>query len=96
MNKEQIIESIRSEKAFLQANFGVEEIGLFGSYARGEQKPDSDVDILVKLKIKTLHNYIAFIDYLQEKLKSKVDVVTKHDHLSERFLNLIGKDIIYV
>ena len=96
MDKQSIIESIKAGKPYLQKQFGVEEIALFGSYARGEEKPDSDVDILVKLKIKTLHNYIAFIDYLQEKLKSKVDVVTKHDHLSERFMKLIGKDIIYV
>jgi len=96
MNKNNIIESIRAEKQYLQKQFGVEEIALFGSYARGEEKPDSDVDILVKMKVKTLRNYIGIIDYLQDKLKVKVDLVAKNDTLSERFMRLIGKDIIYV
>ena len=72
------------------------EIALFGSYARGEENADSDVDIMVKMRVKTLRNYIGIIDYLQEKLKAKVDLVTKHDNLSERFLRLITKYIVYV
>ena len=96
MNKLEIIESIKTEKPYLQEHFGVEEIALFGSYARGEEKSDSDVDILVKMRIKTLRNYIGIIDYLQEKLKAKVDLVTKHDFLSEKFLSIVNKDIIYV
>jgi predicted nucleotidyltransferase len=96
MNKQAIIETIKNAKPYLQEKFGVEEIALFGSYARGEEKENSDIDILVKLNKKTLRNYIGFIDYLQEKLKSKVDVVTKHEHLSDRFLRLVGKDLIYV
>ena len=96
MNKQSIIESIKAEKPYLQKQFGVEEIALFGSYARGEENQDSDVDILVKMKIKTLRNYIGIIDYLQEKLKAKVDLVTKQDNISERFARLINKDIIYV
>jgi predicted nucleotidyltransferase len=96
MNKKAIIDSIKAEKPYLQEHFGVEEIALFGSYARGEETADSDVDILVKMKTKTLRNYIGIIDYLQEKLKSKVDLVTKSDYISERFLRVISKDIIYV
>ncbi|MFY9309672.1 MAG: nucleotidyltransferase family protein [Bacteroidia bacterium] len=96
MNKQEIITSIKAEKLYLQEHFGVEEIALFGSYARGEENKDSDLDILVKMRKKTLRNYIGIIDYLQDKLKVKVDLVTKHDHLSERFLRLITKDIIYV
>ncbi|HRN94975.1 MAG TPA: nucleotidyltransferase family protein [Chitinophagales bacterium] len=96
MTKKAIIETIKAEKPYLQEKFGVEEIALFGSYARGEENTDSDVDILVKLKIKTLRNYIGIIDFLQEKLHAKVDLVTKHNRLSERFLRLVSKDIIYV
>ena len=96
MNKQEIISSIKAEKPYLEKQFGVEEIALFGSYARGEETPESDIDILVKMKIKTLRNYIGIIDYLQDKFKAKVDLVTKHDFLSERFLRIVNKDIIYV
>lgn len=96
MNKQAIIDTIKTIKPYLQEKFGVEEIALFGSFARDEGNEGSDIDILVKLNNKTLRNYIGFIDYLQDKLRSKVDVVTKHDHLSERFLRLVSKDLIYV
>jgi len=96
MNKQSIIETIKAEKPYLQKTFGVEEIALFGSYARGEEQADSDVDILVKMNDKSLRSFIGIIDYLQEKLHRKIDLVTKHNYLSPRFLNLINKDVIYV
>jgi uncharacterized protein len=96
MNKQSIITSIKAEKNYLQQHFGVEEIALFGSYARGEEKPDSDIDILVATKTKTLSNYFSLLDYLQAKFQKKIDLVTKHKGLSERFVTIINKDIIYV
>ena len=96
MNKVSIIESIKDEKSYLQEHFGVEEIALFGSYARGEENMDSDVDILVKMDTKTLKNYFSLLDFLKAKFHKKIDLVTKHTNLSERFLNMINKDIIYV
>ena len=96
MNKQEIIASIKAEKPYLQEHFGVEEIALFGSFARGEEKTDSDVDILVKMKIKTLRNYFALLDFLEAKFHTKIDLITKHDNMSERFIRLINKDIIYV
>lgn len=96
MNKQGIIDSIKAEKAYLEQHFGVEEIALFGSYARGEESESSDLDILVKLKAKTLNNYFSLLDYLETKFQKKIDLVTKHNNLSARFLTLINKDIIYV
>ena len=96
MNKQSIIESIKAEKPYLQKQFGVEEIALFGSYARGDEKTNSDVDILVKMKTKTLSNYFSLLDYLEAKFRKKIDLVTKHKDLSEQFTRVIHKDIIYV
>jgi predicted nucleotidyltransferase len=96
MNKQNIIDTIKTEKPYLQKQFGVEEIALFGSYARGEENPDSDVDILVKMDKKTLGNYFSLLDYLEAKFHKKIDLITKHENLSERFLRMINKDIFYV
>jgi len=96
MIREKIIETIRAEKPYLQKAFGVEEIALFGSYARDEARPGSDIDILVKMNDKSLSGFIGIIDFLQGKLHHKIDLVTKHKYLSERFLKIANKDIIYV
>jgi uncharacterized protein len=96
MNQKEIIAAIQFEKPVLETRFGVKEIGLFGSYARNEANENSYVDLFVSTRIKTLGNYFALLDYLQSKLHQKIDLVTKHNGLSERFLKLIHKDIIYV
>jgi predicted nucleotidyltransferase len=49
MDKQQIIKSIKSNAGDLQ-KLGAERLGLFGSYVRGQQTDESDIDILVELK----------------------------------------------
>ena len=50
--------------------YGIKKAALFGSFARGEQKPDSDIDILVKFKDrenKTLLDLVELVDVLNRK-----------------------------
>lgn len=57
--------------------FGVKKIGLFGSFARGEQNDTSDIDILVEFyqNHKTFDNYMDLKFYLEDLLNRKVDLV---------------------
>ena len=57
--------------------YGVKRIGVFGSYASGKQKPDSDIDVLVEFEKgkKTFDNYMELKFFLEGLLKSKVDLV---------------------
>lgn len=96
MNKLQIIASIKAEKPYLQKHFGVEEIVLFGSYARGEEQPDSDVDILVSVKNPSYSLLMGLYAYLEKILNAKIDITRKGPHVSKRFLKHINKDLIYV
>ena len=59
--------------------YGIKKAALFGSFARGEQKPDSDIDILVKFKDrenKTLLDLVGLELELVDVLNRKVDVLT--------------------
>lgn len=77
-NKTQVIEKISSQKPFLEDKFFVKEIGVFGSIARNEQNPQSDIDILVDFKKPIgIFDFIRLEDYLSKLLNSKVDLVTK-------------------
>jgi predicted nucleotidyltransferase len=96
MNKQTIIATIKAEKLFLQEHFGVEEIALFGSYSRGEETIGSDVDILVSIKKPSYSLLMGLYAYLEKKLNTKIDILRKGPHVSERFLNHINKDLIYV
>ena len=48
--QEDILKILTEQKQYLVQNFGVEEIALFGSYARGEENEESDINILVQFK----------------------------------------------
>ena len=50
MQTEEILDKLREYKAEKADAYGIEALGLFGSYARGEQKPGSDIDVCLKLK----------------------------------------------
>ncbi|MCD8544491.1 MAG: nucleotidyltransferase domain-containing protein [Sulfurospirillum cavolei] len=52
MTKQHILDYLSMHKPEFQKKYGVEEIGLFGSYARDEAKDDSDVDIFVSMQAK--------------------------------------------
>jgi uncharacterized protein len=94
--RNEILDSLRKEKALLQNSFDVESIALFGSYARGEQSADSDIDFLVKLREPKASSLSRLIAFLEKKFNNKVDVVREGPHLSERFRKLVNKDLVYV
>ncbi len=62
----------------LRERFGVTKIGIFGSAVRGEDRADSDVDILVELSPDhlTFRNFTALADFLEELYGRKVDLLT--------------------
>jgi uncharacterized protein len=75
---DEILDSLRQAKPQLAAAFRVQEIGLFGSVIRGEQREDSDIDILVDLPEEAdLLDLIGLSQFLEERLHHKVDVVPK-------------------
>ncbi len=58
--------------------FGVKRIGLFGSYARGEQDEESDIDLVVEFEEgrATLDNFLGLVEYLERLLDKRVDLIT--------------------
>lgn len=81
MNKlEDIKKILKQSKKGLKKEYGVVEIGIFGSYMRSEQNKDSDLDILIELEPDPKMDLIKFIeleDYMSELLGIKVDLVMK-------------------
>ncbi len=77
---EDIKRILTSHKQELSQKYGIIEIGVFGSYVRGGQKKQSDVDMLVEFEESsnlTLLDFVRLEDYLSELLEVKVDLVEK-------------------
>jgi predicted nucleotidyltransferase len=95
--KENIIATLKSYKAQF-SKFGVQNIGLFGSYVRDEQSDKSDIDLLIDFDPdkENFDNYMAVYDMFENIFKNeKVEVVTKNG-LSKYIGPKILKDVIYV
>ena len=96
MTKDEVIIFLKKDKKFLQENMGVKSIALFGSFARGEEKAGSDVDIIVELsepKYSLLYNLLI---YLEKNINARIDLVRRGPHLGDKFLKSIEKELIYV
>lgn len=76
MNKTAILSIIHKEIPTLRQRFGVEQIALFGSYAREDASEDSDIDLVVSLSKPLGFAFIELADYLEAKLGRKVDLIT--------------------
>ena len=96
MKKDEIINTLKIEKQFLKDNYGVVIIALFGSYAKGVAHKDSDVDFTVEFTAPSYSLLMGLYSYLERKLNLKIEIVRKGPHLSDRFLNNIKNDLIYV
>ncbi|MGM9822208.1 MAG: nucleotidyltransferase family protein [Muribaculaceae bacterium] len=89
------ISKIRQNLPYIKQEYGVTRLCLFGSVARGDNRPDSDVDILVDMPPK-IFALSALHRYLETLLESSVDLIRRHSHLSPTFLNQIARDGIQI
>jgi hypothetical protein len=97
--REQVLQALRDRQPVLRADFGVTRIGLFGSFAAGTQRPDSDVDLIVEFARPVGLGFVDLCDYLQHLLGRKVDVLTPAGLKSirqERIAAEIARSIVYV
>ena len=88
---------LTQNKQEIPGRFGVERIGIFGSYVRGEEKPGSDVDILVEFREgeKTFHHYMDLKFYLEDLFGLRVDLVIK-DAIKPRLREPILTEVIFI
>jgi uncharacterized protein len=94
----EIKQILAKHKQELEKDYGVREIGVFGSYIKGQQKEESDVDLLVQFDEHsnlTLLEFIRLENYLSELLAVKVDLVEKQTlkprigkHILEEVVNI--------
>lgn len=75
MTRDEVLAKLRELKPWLQAQ-GIGRVRLFGSYARDEARPDSDIDLIVELTKPLGLDYFRIEEKLSEKLGAKVEMTT--------------------
>lgn len=78
MNRQHTLQTLKTAKPVLAERFGVTRLALFGSTARGEARPDSDVDVVVGFDgSATSARYFGVQFYLEDALGCAVGLVTE-------------------
>ncbi len=79
MDRQAIIAKLRESEAALRAR-GVAHAALFGSRARGDHRPESDIDIMVEIEPAasvSVWDYVGLKDYIADLFPGRVDVVSR-------------------
>jgi len=93
---EEIKKVLTEHKGELRERFKVKEIGIFGSFVRGEQGKRSDIDILVEFEEPpSLFEFMDLEDYLSKMLGLKVDLVTR-EALKPKIRERILREVVYL
>ena len=94
IDKTNILNYLKEHYSEFRNKYHVEQIGLFGSYARNEATENSDIDIFVKMK-PSLFDMVAIKEQIENDLDRKVDIIREHKNIKPIFLKMIQKDLIY-
>jgi len=93
---ENIMGTLKAEKKHLRERYNVIKLGIFGSYARGEENGSSDVDILVEFtEVPGMKDFFETEEYLEKVLHKKIDLVRENairPELKEQILS----EVIYL
>jgi len=94
LDKEKILDVLRQNKSFFKHKFDIDNIMLFGSYARDEATKDSDVDIMIESKTRSFDNKYDIKVFLEKKLNKRVEIVYI-DSVHPFLMRFISKELIY-
>ena len=93
--KTEILEILRKEKPELVRRYGLKRLALFGSYAREDQREDSDVDILVEIEPQIGLGFVELADRIEDALGIRTEVVSRRA-IKPRYWEIIKEDLVDV
>jgi hypothetical protein len=93
---EQALEILRRHKADFEEKYGITEIGVFGSVARGQSGNESDVDVVVKMKKPDLFYMVHIKDELENEYKTNVDIIHYRERMNPLLKQRIDREAVYV
>lgn len=93
--RQQCIDKLTAAAPYIREEFGVKSLCLFGSMARGDNRPDSDVDVCVDMPPK-MGLVVGLRLFLEDLFGTSVDLIRRHKDLRPFFLSRIERDAIYV
>jgi len=98
-NKDEILRRLQNDFTFLNQEFGVKRIGLFGSFASNTSNAESDIDLIVELEKPLGFKFFDLVERLENLLGKKIDLLTKDglENIRQKEITTsIERNVIYV
>jgi len=95
MKSKDILLILKRDKRLFSKQYKVNKLAIFGSYARGEETEDSDIDIFVEFEEPVGMEFIELAIELEQILHKKVDLVSRNG-IKPRYFKQIEKELIYI
>ncbi|MGM0623287.1 MAG: type VII toxin-antitoxin system MntA family adenylyltransferase antitoxin [Campylobacterota bacterium] len=96
MTKEAVLNYLKSHKDEFAKKYKISQLALFGSFAKGEQKEDSDIDIAINTQVSDYFLLYDFKESLEKAFDKKVDIIRLREKMNPTLKKRILKDSIYV
>ena len=96
LNRKQILAQLKVYYLCNKDKYGIEQLGLFGSFARDEGRQESDIDLLISLKRPNLFTYAQIAQQLETVFGRHIDLISAKAKHKEEFRINIEKEVIYV
>ena len=96
LQRSEALAILRRHKPLFAEQYGVTALGVFGSVARDEAKPDSDLDIVIRMKEPRLFYMVHIKETLEEAFQRPVDVIHYREKMNPFLKKRIDRDAVYV
>ena len=95
-SRNSVVSTLRRLKNRFNEEYGITDLGIFGSTARSENQDISDIDIVVKMSKPDLFYLVHVKEELEEAFSTSVDIVQYRDSMNELLKRRIDDEAIYV
>ncbi|MBO4340278.1 MAG: nucleotidyltransferase domain-containing protein [Bacteroidales bacterium] len=96
LGRDQILSMLKVYYSCNKSSLGIEKIGLFGSFARDEGRPNSDIDIIITLTKPDLFQYSTIASQLETVFGRHIDLISSKSKFPQSFKARLEKEVIYV
>ena len=96
MEREQVLKILREFKNENSLRFHIQEIGIFGSVARGDNNGSSDLDVIVRLERPDLFSMVHIKSDIEQKVGCSVDLVRYRTQMNPLLKEQIEKEAVFV
>lgn len=96
LSREKILNDLGLLKPELKRRYGINKLGLFGSFARNTSKPNSDIDVVIELSEPDLFVLVHIKEELESFFKRSVDVIPFSDTMNSFLKDRIKNEAVYV